>query len=135
MNNVVMMGRLTKEPEVRMSNSGKMIARYSLAVPKRFKKEGEKDADFFDCITFGGGAEFAEKYLRKGTKIVIVGELHNNVYTNKDGVEVRREQIVVTQHEFAESKAPQEKQEEKAVNTNDDFMKVPDSIDEELPFV
>lgn len=107
MNSVILMGRLTRDPEVRYSGgaSAMAIARYRLAVDRRFKREGQPDADFFDCVAFGRAAEFAEKYFHQGTKIVIQGRLQNDNYQDKEGRMVYRDQIVVESQEFAESKA------------------------------
>ena len=106
MNKVILMGRLTRDPEVRYSQGASQtaIARFSIAVDRRFKREGEPDADFFNCTAFGKQAEFVERYLRKGTKMVVIGSLQNNNYTNRDGQTVRDVQIVVDELEFAESK-------------------------------
>lgn len=135
MNKAIMMGRLTRDPEVRYSNEGSAVSKFSLAVDRRYKREGQPDADFFNCVAFGKTAEFTEKYLRKGTKVVLEGELQNNNYTNKDGQKVYGMQIVVNSLEFAESKsssnsAPASTQQ---VDSND-FMNVPDVAEEELPF-
>lgn len=150
MNNIIIMGRLTRDPEVRYSNgeNATAIARYSLAVDRRFKREGQPDADFFDCVCFGKSAEFAEKYLHKGTKMVIQGRLENDNYTDRDGKMVYRNRIVVESQEFAESKkaagenaaaasanapAPKPAAAAPEVDANG-FMNIPDDIDEELPF-
>lgn len=123
MNKCIMMGRLTKDPEIRMGNNT-TIGRYSLAVDRRFKRDNEPDADFFNCVVFGKGAEFAEKYLKKGTKIVIIGEVRNNNYTDKNGNKVYATEILVNEQEFAESKKSEEQPTE--------FMQVPEDV--ELPF-
>lgn len=135
MNKVIMMGRLTRDPEVRYSNEGSAVSKFSLAVDRRYKREGQPDADFFNCVAFGKTAEFTEKYLKKGTKVVLEGELQNNNYTNKDGQKVYGMQIVVSSLEFAESKsssnsAPASTQQ----SDSNDFMNVPDVAEEELPF-
>ena len=110
MNKVILMGRLTRDPEVRYSQGtnsrgeSTAIARYSLAVDRRFKRDGEPDADFFNCTCFGRQAEFAEKYLRKGTKILITGRIQNDNYTNREGQMVYSVQVMVDEQEFAESK-------------------------------
>src|SRR5574344_1715654 len=108
MNKCFLTGRLTRDPEVRYSsgNTQTAIARYSLAVDRRFKRDGdEQTADFINCVVFGRGAEFAEKYLRKGTKIAVTGRIQTGSYTNKDGVKVYTTDVVVEEQEFAESKA------------------------------
>ncbi len=105
MNKVILMGRLTRDPEMRYggaSNTG--IARFGIAVDRRFKREGQPEADFFNCVAFGRLAEFSEKYLHKGTKILLEGEVQNDNYTNKEGRMVYGIQIVANNIEFAESK-------------------------------
>jgi single-strand DNA-binding protein len=135
MNKVIMMGRLTRDPEVRYSSEGNAVSKFSLAVDRRYKREGQPDADFFNCVAFGKTAEFTEKYLKKGTKVVLDGELQNNNYTNKDGQKVYGMQIVVNSLEFAESKSSSNSDRESTqqVDSND-FMNVPDVAEEELPF-
>jgi single-strand DNA-binding protein len=135
MNKVLMMGRLTRDPEVRYSNEGNAVSKFSLAVDRRYKREGQPDADFFNCVTFGKTAEFTEKYLKKGTKVVLEGELQNNNYTNKEGQKVYGMQIVVNSLEFAESKSSNspDRENTQQVDSND-FMNVPDVAEEELPF-
>ena len=134
MNKVILMGRLTREPEVRYSQGQEQtcVARYSLAVDRRFSRDGEQSADFINCVAFGRNGEFAEKYLRKGTKIAIVGRIQTGSYTNKDGVKVYTTDVVIEEQEFAESK-PQSDQNATPSHA-DGFMDIPDGIDEELPF-
>lgn len=130
-----MMGRLTRDPEVRYSNEGSAVSKFSLAVDRRYKREGQPDADFFNCVAFGKTAEFTEKYLKKGTKVVLEGELQNNNYTNKDGQKVYGMQIVVNSLEFAESKSSSNSAPANTQQSNsNDFMNVPDVAEEELPF-
>lgn len=117
MNKVIMMGRLTKDPEVRYSND-KAVARFSLAVDRRFKRDGEPTADFFNVTAFGKLGEFVEKYLKKGTKILMEGEVQNDNYTNRDGQKVYGTRIIANSIEFAESKGEQ-KQEAKPEETHD----------------
>ena len=135
MNKVIMIGRLTRDPEVRYGANGTQsaVGKFSLAVDKRFKREGQPTADFFNCTVFGKQAEFAEKYLRKGTKIAIVGSLQNNDYTNKEGQKVKDMQIIVDEMEFAESKAAgSEPAQGKPIGGG--FMQMDDLSDEDLPF-
>lgn len=138
MNTVILMGRLTRDPEIRYGGANNTaVARYSIAVDRRFKQDGQPDADFFNVVSFGKAGEFVEKYLHKGTKIVIEGELHNNNYTNKDGQMVYGMNIVTRNIEFAESKSSQGTQDNPQPmpnNAGDGFMNIPDGIDEELPF-
>ncbi|MCR5609153.1 MAG: single-stranded DNA-binding protein [Lachnospiraceae bacterium] len=146
MNKVMLMGRLTRDPEVRYSQgeNSMAIARFSIAVDRRFKRAGEPEADFFNCTAFGKQAEFVEKYLRKGIKMVIVGRIQNNDYTNKDGQKVYSVQIMVDEMEFAESKSNSQADtfnqggfqpsEPMQGQSNDGFMNIPTGIDEELPF-
>ena len=141
------MGRLTRDPEVRYSQGERpvAVARYTLAVNRTFKRAGEPDADFINCVTFGRSAEFAEKYFRQGIRIVVSGRIQTGSYTNRDGVKVYTTDIVVEDQEFAESKAASE-QSAAAYNSRpaaapapsapvgDGFMNIPDGLDEELPF-
>lgn len=133
MNKVIMMGRLTKDPDVSSSANGTTFARFGIAVDRRFKREGDADADFFNCTAFGKTAEFVEHYLHKGTKVVVSGRLENNNYTNKEGHKVYDVRIMVEEIEFAESKGSGSVDPvEQAKNT--DFLKVPEGLVEELPF-
>ena len=138
MNKVILMGRLTRDPEVRYTqgDNAMAIARYSLAVDRRFKRDGEPDADFINCVAFGKSGEFAEKYLKKGTKIAVVGRIQTGSYTNKDGQKVYTTDVVVEEQEFAESKnsSSSDNNQSAPANKNTDFMSIPDGIDEELPF-
>ncbi len=134
MNKVILMGRLTRDPEVRYTagEDAKAIARYTLAVDRRFKREGESTADFINCIAFGRAAEFAEKYFRQGIKILVTGRIQTGSYTNKEGRKVYTTDIVVEEQEFAEKKTEESKP---AAETDPDgFMNIPDGIDEDLPF-
>lgn len=138
MNKVILMGRLTRDPEVRMSGDT-TVARFSLAVDRRFKKDGEQTADFINCVAFGKTGEFIEKYGRKGTKFVVEGRIQTGSYTNKDGQKIYTTDVVVEQVEFAESKASADgNTTNNTANSNaptdTSFMDIPDSIDEELPF-
>ncbi len=137
------MGRLTRDPEVRYSqgDNSMAIARYSLAVDRRFKRDGdEQTADFINCVAFGKSGEFAEKYLRKGTKIAVVGRIQTGSFTNKDGQKIYTTDVVVEEQEFAESKNSASGTGNANTSTNnntsssDGFMNIPDGIDEELPF-
>ena len=134
MNKVIMMGRLTREPEISSSASGTTFARFSIAVDRKFKKEGEPDADFFNCTSFGKQAEFVEKYLKKGTKIVVSGRLQNNNYTNKDGQKVYDVRIMVEEIEFAESKSNEGTSTSAEKKPGNDFLNIPDGLVETLPF-
>ena len=137
MNKVILMGRLTRDPEVRYSagENALAIARYTLAVDRRFRRDGEANADFINCVSFGRTAEFAEKYFRQGLKIAVTGRIQTGSYTNRDGVKVYTTDIIVESHEFAESR------NNNALVSNDvpavgsdGFMNIPDGLDEELPF-
>ena len=158
MNKVILMGRLTRDPEVRYSQGASQtsVARFSVAVDRRFKREGEPDADFFNCTAFGKTAEFVERYLHNGTKIVLSGRIQNDNYTNKDGQMVYSVRIIVDDVEFAESKNASGANAGGGYNNaggynnggyagggssapapsgaGDGFMNIPDGIDEELPF-
>ena len=144
MNKVILMGRLTRDPEVRYSagENALAIARYTLAVDRRFRRDGEATADFISCVVFGRGAEFAEKYFHQGIRIVVSGRIQTGSYTNKDGQRVYTTDVVVEEQEFAESKSASESNagfapaERPAPSSaaGDGFMNIPDGIDEELPF-
>lgn len=141
MNKVILLGRLTRDPEVRYTqgDNSMCIARYTLAVDRRFKREGQDSADFIPCIAFGKSGEFAEKYLKKGTKMAVTGRIQTGSYTNKDGVKVYTTDVVVEEQEFAESKNSQNTQtstQNKQEDGLDGFMSIPAGIDEEeLPFM
>lgn len=153
MNKIILMGRLTRDPEMRYSQgeSSLAIAKFSLAVDRRFKKQGDSEADFFNCTAFGKQAEFVEKYLKQGTKILLTGRVQNDNYTNREGQKVYSIQVIAEEMEFAESKAaasnyngggnyggnegsyqPPSKPEP-AEAVGDDFMNLPDGVDD-LPF-
>jgi len=146
MNRVILMGRLTRDPEIRYSQgeSATAVARYTLAVDRRFNRNGDdNNADFIGCVAFGRQAEFAERYLHKGIKMLVSGRIQTGSYTNKDGVRVYTTDVVVEDQEFAESKnassgqggsynVPSSRPEPASVG--DGFMNIPDGIDEELPF-
>lgn len=141
MNKVILMGRLTRDPEVRYTqgDNASAVARFSLAVDRRFKKDGEQTADFINCVAFGKTGEFIEKYGRKGTKFVVEGRIQTGSYTNKDGQKVYTTDVVVEQVEFAESKASADGNATNNTSnsntpTDTSFMDIPDGIDEELPF-
>lgn len=138
MNKVILMGRLCADPEVRYAQNQNQtaIARYRLAVGRRFKRDGEQTADFIPCVAFGKAAEFAEKYLRQGTKIAITGRIQTGSYTNRDGQKVYTTDVVIEEQEFAESKGASGNIEGSAPQATDPdgFMSLPDGIDEELPF-
>ena len=144
MNKVILMGRLTRDPEVRYSQgeNSSAIARYTLAVDRRFRRnnDGEQSADFINCVEFGKLAEFAEKYFYKGIKLIVRGRIQTGSYTNRDGVKVYTTDIIVESHEFAESKRSSEQNSNAPVSNDvpavgsDGFMNIPDGLDEELPF-
>lgn len=140
MNQVVLMGRLTKDPDTRYSSGDNSlaVARYTLAVDRRFKRDGEQAADFICCVAFGRQAEFAEKYLRQGIKIAITGRIQTGSYKNKDGQKVYTTDVVVESQEFAESKKQEPEipaaAQEAPVPYDGTFHNIPDDIDEELPF-
>ena len=136
MNVCIMMGRLTADPEIRYSQNGTGIAKFTIAVDLRFKKEGQPEADFHNCTCFGRLAEFTEKYLHKGIKIVVNGELQDNNYTNKNGEKVYSKQLILNSIEFAESKSSSDQANTRPAQQPDKygFMNIPDGIDEELPF-
>ena len=157
MNNVVLIGRLTRDPDIRYSagENSTAVARYTLAVDRRFKRDGDQSADFISCVAFGRSAEFAEKYFHQGIRIVVSGRIQTGSYTNRDGNKVYTTDVVVEDQEFAESKnasaensagfTPSYQQPSyqqpsapsapsPAPASADGFMNIPDGIDEELPF-
>ncbi|MDO4519672.1 MAG: single-stranded DNA-binding protein [Eubacteriales bacterium] len=150
MNKVILMGRLTRDPEVRYSagENALAVARYTLAVDRRFRRDGEASADFIGCVAFGRQAEFAEKYLRQGIKIAITGRIQTGSYTNREGQKVYTTDVVVEEQEFAESKsssdsyaashpqasAPAPSMPSPSAASADGFMNIPEGIDEALPF-
>ena len=148
MNKVILMGRLTRDPEVRYSQGEQAtaIARYTLAVDRRFKRDGDQTADFIGCVAFGKLGEFAEKYLRKGTKVVVTGRIQTGSYTNKDGQKVYTTEVILDDQEFADSKGSasdmggyaQSAPSQRPAPTSaigDGFMNIPDGVEDEgLPF-
>lgn len=146
MNRVILMGRLTRDPDIRYTQGEKpmAIARYTLAVDRRFKKQGEQSADFISCVCFGKPAEFAQLHLHQGMKMLIVGSWQTGSYTNKEGQKVYTNDCIVNEHYFCESKgegnpapaqnpAPQSYAQNAMVDS-EGFMSIPDGIDEQLPF-
>ena len=135
------MGRLVADPEIRYSQGAEStcIARYRLAVDRKYKKDGEQTADFINCVAFGKNGEFAEKYLHKGTKVIVIGRIQTGSYTNKDGHKVYTTDVMVEEQEFAESKNASAANNDSAPSNkpktdSDGFMNIPDGIDEALPF-
>lgn len=127
--------RLTRDPEVRYSEKGTPIARFSIAIDRRFKNEGQPTADFVNCIAFSNNATFAEKYLKKGTKVNIEAHVQTDRYTNKDGQTVYTTDFIVDSFEFCESKSSDNNtQPVKGAQDNNNFMNVPNSLEPELPF-
>ena len=138
MNKVILIGRLTRDPEMRVSQGENAlnIAKFSLAVDRRYQKNGEKETDFFNCTAFGKQAEFVDKYLKQGTKVLVTGRVQNDNYTNKEGQKVYSVQIIVEEIEFAESKNAESKPADKPAEDNGEggWMNIPEGIQEELPF-
>lgn len=145
MNKVILMGRLTRDPEIRYTQGedSKTVARFTLAVDRRYKQEGQQSADFISCITFGKTAEFMERYTRQGTKLVVEGRIQTGSYTNRDGNKVYTTDVVVENVEFAESKNASEQSQagsspsrpEPSMSMTEGFMNIPDGVDDEgLPF-
>jgi single-strand DNA-binding protein len=147
MNKVILIGRLCRDPEIRYSQQGDeqmAVARYTLAVDRRYKKDNEQSADFISCVAFGRSAEFAEKYLKQGTKICVCGRIQTGSYTNRDGNKVYTTDVVVEEQEFAESKntagndgsssgqqAPSPAPDPREASG---FMSIPEGIEDDLPF-
>lgn len=144
---MILIGRLTRDPEIRTAQNKESmtVARYTLAVDRRYKKEGDQSADFINCIAFNKNAEFAEKWFKKGIKVVVVGRIQTGSYTAKDGHKVYTTDVVIDEQEFAESKSASgnyqqqgnsrsQQQNRQAPPSGEEFMNIPDGIDEELPF-
>lgn len=135
MNQVILVGRLTKDPEIKYGNNGATITRFSVAVDRRYSKEGEQSADFINCVSFGKTAEFIEKYFKKGNRIAIVGRIQTGSYKKQDGTTVYTTDVIVENVEFVESKNSSGGNAQSQAPSNDDgFMNIPDIPDEELPF-
>ncbi len=141
MNKVILMGRLTRDPDVRYTQGEEpmAIARFTLAVDRRGKRDGEASADFPSCVCFRRTAEFVEKYAHQGTKLVVTGRIQTGGYTNRDGQKVYTTDVVVEEAEFAESKAAADRNTQQTPPPSPDtgtdgFMNIPDGIEEELPF-
>ena len=152
MNKVILIGRLVRNPEVRYGTGANQnaVARYSLAVNRRFQRNGEATADFINCVCFGKTAEFAEKYLKQGTKICIVGRIQTGSYTNKQGQKIYTTDVIVEEHEFVESKNSSSDSNVAYDNAHsgtdfgatsahssnsEGFMEVPEGLEDELPFI
>lgn len=147
MNKVILMGNLTRDPEIRYSQgeNSLAIARFSIAVNRRFARQGDTDTDFFNCTAFGRQAEFVEKYFRKGSRMLMTGRVQNDNYTNNNGEKVYSVQIIAEEIEFAERKSTADANVAQSGNfgggapqpnaaANDDFMNIPDGIEDGLPF-
>lgn len=135
MNSVQLIGRLTRDPEVRYTDGGVSIARFSLAVDRRFKQENGADADFINIVAFGKTAEFIEKYFHKGMKVALNGRIQTGSYMDKDGKKVYTTDVIAENVEFCESKGNSANNDAPAPASDGDFMSVPDGIEDgELPF-
>ena len=134
MNKVILIGRLTSDPEVHYTQNDTAIARYTLAVDRMFKRDGEPQADFIRCVAFGKPAEFAERYLCKGVKIAVTGRIQTGSYTNRDGQKVYTTDVVAESQEFCEKKAESPAPSAQPAFDPDRFMDIPEDIDEGLPF-
>jgi single-strand DNA-binding protein len=139
MNKVILMGRLTRDPEVRVTPSNIKVAGFTIAVDRKYKKQGEAETDFFNCTAFGKQADFVEKYLKQGTKMIVTGRVQNESYTNKEGQKVYSTKIMVDEMEFAESKSSAQvtqptQQPVQQPMQNQGFMNIPTGMVDELPF-
>lgn len=135
MNKIIMIGRLTRDLDLRFLADNRVLAKGNIAVDRKHKKEGESEADFFNITAFGKTADIMSKYLHKGSKIAIEGELRNNNYTDKDGHKVYSNEIIVNSFDFAEGKSSSTNDNNTAQPAPDDgFMSIPDNIDDEIPF-
>ncbi|MCR4930077.1 MAG: single-stranded DNA-binding protein [Lachnospiraceae bacterium] len=141
MNKVILMGRLTRDPDMRGEGTG-LVARYTLAVDRRFSRNEENNTDFINIVVFAKGAEFAEKYLKKGTKVVVTGRIQTGSYTNKDGQKVYTTDVVAEDQEFAESKnaagsnggQTEVSSSNNSVQDDGDFMNISDGVKDDMPF-
>ena len=145
MNKVILIGRLTKDPELRYTSTDIPVVQFVLAVNRAFSRNGERQADFINCVAFGKSGEFTEKYFRQGMKVVVTGRIQNDNYTNREGQMVYSVQVMVDEQEFAESKNASGASDNGGGYTRpaapsqpapagDGFMSIPDGIDDELPF-
>ena len=139
MNKVILMGRLTRDPEVRYTGNedALVVAQYTLAVNRRYKRDGEAAADFIRCIAFGKAAQFAEKYFYQGIRICVSGHLRSGSYTNREGQKIYTTDVIIEEQDFAESRKSSELTSVSNSDTETDadgFMNIPDGLDEELPF-
>ena len=136
MNKVTLIGRVVRDAEIRYSQGANTtcIARYTLAVDRKFKQEGQPTADFINCIAFGKLGEFAEKYLHKGTKIAVTGRIQTGSYKNKDGNTVYTTDVVVEEQEFCESKSQSNSQPQPAPSNDNSWLNIPDGVEDSLPF-
>ena len=139
MNKVILMGRLTKDVEIRQTPNNLSVARFTIAVNRRFAKDGGQQADFINCIAFDKAGEFAEKYFRQGQRVLIAGRIQTGSYTNRDGQKVYTTDVIVDEQEFADSKGGQNgggrQQQETPSDIGDGFMNIPDGVEDEgLPF-
>ena len=135
MNKVMLIGRIVRDPEIRVAGST-TVAKYTLAVDRKYKKDGDPTADFINCIAFGKLADFAEKYLAKGTKVAVEGRIQTGSYTNKDGNKVYTTDVIVESTEFCESKSSQKSNVGSTnANQNADFVNVSAGATDEIPFI
>lgn len=141
MNSVQLVGRLTRDPEVRYTDGGTSIARFSVACDRRYSRDGEATADFISCVAFGKTAEFMEKYFRKGKKIGLIGRIQTGSYVNKDGQKIYTTDVIAENVEFVESKNAGEEGGSgrnpgvAMADIGDGFMNIPDGVEDEgLPF-
>lgn len=137
MNKCILMGNLTRDPEIRYSQgeNATAVARFSIAVNRRFARKDEDDTDFFNCVAFGKQAEFVEKYFHKGSRMLLSGRIQNNNYTNNNGEKVYSVQIIAEEIEFAERKSSSSSNDNAPSKpSHDDFMEIPDDVEDGLPF-
>ncbi len=137
MNEAILIGRLTKDPVTSFTQDGKGVTRFTLAVDRRYKRDGGQEADFISCVAFSKQSEFADKYLRQGIKIALTGRIQTGSYTNREGRKVYTTDVIAEEMEFVESKKKDQtpSPQEQPPKDNDGFMKIPDGVEDELPFV
>ena len=136
MNKVILIGRLVADPEIKYTTADKplSVARYRLAVDRKYKKDGEQTADFINCVAFGSNGDFAQKYLHKGTKIAVVGRIQTGNYTKHDGTKAYTTDVIVEEHYFCESRNSGGSVTPSQTADSEGFMNIPEGLDEELPF-
>lgn len=137
MNKIIFLGRISRDIEMRYTQDNRAITKFGIAVPRKFKRDGEPEADFFNCTAFGKTGENIEKYFSKGNKILIEGEIRTDNYTNRDGQKVYSVNVIVQSFEFCESASARQNNNSGVNNSfsqSDGFVNIPDNMEDDLPF-